>query len=133
MDAALARLREDGTLQALTDKYVSGVPFEYVPPESAGQTAGTLTFADSADFPPYQYAEDGVPSGLDVDVARAVCDILGVAVEFSVVQSDRLVTAVQFGKADFAAGGLYQNDADLELVDFTAPYTTCTQAILVRK
>jgi polar amino acid transport system substrate-binding protein len=134
IDAALARLRAEGTLQALTDKYILGASFQYVPPEGAGQTAGTLTFAVSADFPPYQYEDaDGAPAGLDVEVARAVCDLLGVAVEFSVVESDRLVTTVQFGKADFAAGGLYQNDADLELVDFTVPYTTCAQAILVRR
>jgi polar amino acid transport system substrate-binding protein len=134
INAALAKLRESETLQQVVSRYITGSGYSYVSPEDVDRSAGTITLAIDESFSPYSYfGADGAPYGLDVEVARAVCDLLGVDVTFVPTASDKLITNVRFGKVDFASGGLYATEADAELVDFTEPYTVCTQSIIVRK
>lgn len=134
VNQALAQLTEDGTLRKITDVSCRGGNYRYLSPENADHSAGTLTLAVSASFPPYSYDDgNGRISGLDIDVARAVCDILHVGLSVTVTDKDNLLTAVQIGKADFAMGGITKNDGDGQLVDFSDPYTACRQVIIVRK
>ena len=40
--------------------------------------ADTLTMGTNASFPPYEfYDENGQPTGIDVEIARAICEKLG--------------------------------------------------------
>ena len=41
--------------------------------------AETLTMATNAAFPPYEYYEGGDIVGIDADVAKAICDLLGLS------------------------------------------------------
>ena len=45
---------------------------------------------------------------------------------------DSIVTSVQTGKADIGVAGLTITEDRLVNVDFTEPYTTSTQVIIVR-
>ncbi len=115
VNGALAELAGDGTLQEIIDSYIVGTDYKYVSPEDIDLSAGALTLAVDAAFPPYEYtAEDGEIAGLDIDVCRAVCDLLGVDLEVTVVDSDKLGTTVQFGKADLAMGRLAENESEAE-------------------
>ena len=44
-------------------------------------TAGTLTFATSPDYPPFENLVDGEYVGLDMDLGRAIADYLGLECE----------------------------------------------------
>jgi ABC-type amino acid transport substrate-binding protein len=132
-DSALETLRANGELGRMEDKYLNGAAYTYAPPEGAGDPRATLKAAFRADFAPYSYLDsEGGPAGLDIDVARAVCDILGVGVEFVPTDTDELVTAVRYGKADLALGGLCASDEGAELVNFSEPYTQAVLGIFVR-
>jgi polar amino acid transport system substrate-binding protein len=132
IDGALATLRASDTLRSIVETRLTGGSYVYVTPEGVTHDKGALTCAIRADFPPYQYLSNDAPAGIDVDLARAVCDLLGVDVSFEIVEHDKLLTTVQYGKADFAAGALYKTDEDAEIVDFTKPYATCEIAVVVR-
>lgn len=132
-DAALGSLRASGELGRMEDKHLNGGAYMYAPPEGAGDPRATLKAAFRADFAPYSYLDgEGRPAGLDIDVARAVCDILGVDVEFVLTDTDELVTAVRYGKADLALGGLCASEEVSELVNFSEPYTQAVLGIFVR-
>ena len=134
VNASLDALREDETLQNIIDGYMLGTDYKYTSPEDVDRSNGTLMLAVDGSFPPYSFDNGaGRIVGIDIDVARAVCDRLGVELEVTVVDRGDLVKTVQFGKADFSLGGITENEADAELVSFSEPYTHCIQVIVTRK
>lgn len=137
INLALAALTESGTLQKIRNSYFDDSDYVYESPEDIDRSTGTLTLAVGADFPPYKTTdENGNPAGLDIDVARAVCDQLGLGLEVSVLKQagrEELIEEVMYGRAHFAAGGVYADDRDSGRVDFTDSYADCTQMIVVRK
>ncbi len=131
---ALKMLEQSDILEDMLEGYTGKSDYVYVSPPDVDRSAGTLTVAFDGNFPPYSYDDgSGKLVGLDVDVARAVCDILRVDMEILLVPRGELVTTVQYGKADLSLSGVTNNEADVLLVDFSDPYTTCTQVIVVRK
>ena len=134
INAAIAELKADGTLDQLLDYYInkneSAQP--YTSPEGI-QYDGKLIMATNAQFPPYAYYENDQITGLDADFAKAICDKLGKELEISDMDFDSIITAVQSGKADFAAAGLTVTEDRKENVDFTDSYATGVQVIIVKK
>jgi len=132
VNSALAALNSNGTLRSLRDKYFSGKNYKYTPPEGIVKRPGELILATSPDTHPYSFKdEDGNYTGLDVEVARAICDYLGVDLKIIEEDSRELITAVWFGRANLAAGWL-PGDVD-EQVSVTEPYADTAQVIIVRK
>ena len=89
--------------------------------------------ATNAAFPPYEYYESDQVVGLDVDIAKAICDKLGKELEVVDMDFDAIITAVQSGKADFAAAGMTVTEDRLQNVNFTDSYATGIQVIVVKK
>ena len=58
--------------------------------------AETLTMATNAAFPPYEYYDDetGEVTGIDVEIAQAICDKLGYELEVVDADFDSLVPGV---------------------------------------
>jgi ABC-type amino acid transport substrate-binding protein len=133
IDSALDSLRASGELARIEDGYLKGAGAAYSPPAGAENPRATLSASVRAEFAPYVYIDgDGLPAGVDIDIARAVGRLLNVDIEFTPDDPDELITKVRYGKADIAFGGLYETETDLELVDFTSPYTTAVLDIYVR-
>ena len=66
-------------------------------------------------------------------MAKAICDKLGYELVIEDMEFDSIITAVSSGKCDFGAAGMTVTDERKENIDFTEPYTTATQVIIVRK
>ncbi|MCL2226285.1 MAG: transporter substrate-binding domain-containing protein [Oscillospiraceae bacterium] len=133
VNEALATLRANGTLRGLSDMYFSGRRFTYVPPEDVIRRPGYLSLAVSAYSPPFSFRnEHGYFSGLDIDVARAVCDLLGV--ELMIIEYDawELVRAVRYGRADLALGWL-PGEGDEQLINISEPYAIAEHVVVVRR
>lgn len=129
LDAALSAIKADGTLKGLTDACLSG---EKCPENAVPEDAEALTVAVTPEFPPYCFTdEDGNLCGLDVETAKAVCARIGLRAEFSEVASDKAVSAVQNGRAAFAAGR-FAEDEETQVL-FSAPYMQTSLKIIVRK
>ena len=71
--------------------------------------------------------------GLDVDMARAIADKLGMELKITDMDFDSIITAVQSGKADIGVAGMTVTEDRLKNIDFTDSYTTSKQVIIVRK
>jgi polar amino acid transport system substrate-binding protein len=132
VNSALASLAENGTLDGLRGKYFAGKPYAYIPPSGVAPHPGCLTLAISSDDRPYSYINNfGTFSGLNIDTARAVCDILGVELQISVFETGELITAVWSGKADLALGWLPGDAGDM--VNLSETYANLSHVIIVRK
>jgi len=93
----------------------------------------TLKMGSSCDFPPYEYYDDetGEIVGIDVEIAYAVGEKLGVKVEVVDMQFDAIIAAVVAGKVDFGMSGFTITEDRKQSVTFSTPYTTTQQSVIV--
>ena len=90
-----------------------------------------LIMATNAEFPPYEYYENQEVVGIDVDIANAIAADLGMELVIEDMAFDSIIAAVQSGKADIGVAGMTVDPDRLESVNFTDPYTTAAQVIIV--
>jgi len=132
VNSALDMLRANGTLGGLRDMYFSGKKYVYIPPDDVQPRPGSLSLAVPPDSAPYSYvAVSGDFCGLDIDVARAVCDRLGVDLQIIWYEARELVTSVWYGKADLALGWIPVEGDDKVAV--SEPYADAVLVIIVRR
>ena len=135
LNGAIAELKEDGTLDAILDKYIAKVEGAegYVCPEGTEYPNGTLVMATNATFDPYEYIENGEIVGIDAEFAKALCDKLGYDLHIEDMEFDSIIAAVNSGKADFGMAGMTVTPERQEQIDFTDTYCTAAQSIIVLK
>ena len=132
INAALSALSSNGVLDGLRDRYFGGKPYAYTPPENVTPHPGMLMLAISHDDKPFSYIDtNGYYAGLNIQVAIAVCDYLGVELQITEFETGELITAVWYGKADFALGWLPGDVQDK--VNLSDPYADSSHVIIVRK
>lgn len=135
LNGAIAELKEDGTLDAILNKYIAKEEGAtgYVTPEGTEYPNGTLVMATNATFDPYEYIENGEVVGIDAEFAKALCDKLGYDLEIEDMEFDSIIAAVNSGKADFGMAGMTVTPEREEQIDFTDTYCTAAQNIIVLK
>ena len=92
-----------------------------------------LVMATNAEFPPYEYHDGGDIVGIDVDVAKAIAEKLGMTLEIEDIAFDSIIPELQSGKAHLGIAGMTVDEDRLKNVDFTDPYTTASQVIIVNE
>lgn len=136
INAALAQLKENGTMTSIVNNYIGDDTkgkTPYTSPENVDRSNGTLIMATNAAFEPYEFYENNKITGIDVDMAQAVCDILGMELKIEDMEFDSIISAVQSGKADIGVAGMTVTEDRLLSIDFTDSYATGTQVIIVRE
>ena len=132
VNSALEALERDGTLRGIANKYFSRGSFVYESPDEEGTRTGTLTIAFPSDSPPFSFRDDdGKLIGMDVEVALAVTDYLGV--DIKVIEDDamELATAVWHGRADLALG--WHPSEGEGIVNTSEPYAKAVHVVIVRR
>ena len=95
-------------------------------------TDGTLTMSTNAAFPPYEMtADDGSFEGIDIEVAQAIADKLGLTLQVDDMDFDAALLAVQNGKSDMVMAGVTVTEERQKVMDFTDSYATGIQSIIV--
>lgn len=92
-----------------------------------------LVMATNAEFPPYEYYEGGEIVGIDAEIAAAIADKLGMELQISDMAFDSILVAVQSGQADMGMAGMTVREDRLENADFSAPYATSHQVVIVKE
>lgn len=99
----------------------------------ATESKGTLVMATNAEFPPYEYHDGGEIVGIDVEIARAIATEMGMDFEVEDIAFDSIIPEVTSGKADFGAAGITITEDRKQSVDFSEPYATATQVVIVQE
>lgn len=92
----------------------------------------TLVMATNAEFPPYEYREGDQIVGIDVEIAQAIADDLGMELVIEDMAFDSIIAAIQSGKADMGVAGMTIDEDRLANVNFSAPYTLAAQVVIVK-
>jgi len=96
--------------------------------------SGKLHMSTNAEFPPYEMTtDDGGFEGIDVEVAAAIAEKLGLELVVDDMGFDAALTAVQTGQSDIAMAGITVNEDRLEVMDFSDSYATGVQVIIVKE
>jgi len=82
--------------------------------------------------PPYEFLENGKPTGFNVELMRAVAETIGAEVEFRLGPWGEVREELELGKID-ALAGMYYSAQRSRIVDFSAPHTMVSAGLLVRR
>ena len=91
----------------------------------------TLIMATNAEFPPYEYIENNEVVGIDVEIAGAIAEKLGLKLKVENMEFDSIISSVKGGKVDIGAAGMTVTPERLEEVNFTTSYATGVQVVIV--
>jgi len=94
-------------------------------------TKGYLTMATHATFPPYEYIEGSDYVGIDVEIAGAIAEKLGLELKIEDMEFGSIIESVKSGKADIGMAGMTVTEERKEVVDFTESYATGKQVVIV--
>ncbi len=95
-------------------------------------TPGVLTMSTNAAFPPYEMTTDeGGFEGIDVEIAGAIAEKLGLELQVDDMDFDAALLAAQQGKSDIVMAGVTVTDARLLVMDFSESYATGVQVVIV--
>lgn len=105
--------------------------------EAAPEAGDTLTFGTNAEFPPFEFVtSNGVIDqydGIDMAIARQIAEKNGMTPTIENMEFASLLVALQNGQIDAAIAGMTVTDERKEEADFSIPYYTATQVMIVRE
>ena len=90
-----------------------------------------LVMGTSADFPPYEYIENGTFKGIDIEIATAIAQELGAELKITDMPFDAIISSVQKGEVDFGMAAMTVTEERRFCVDFTSSYITNTQVVII--
>jgi len=93
----------------------------------------TLIMATEATFEPYEFYDGDKIIGIDVEIANAVAEKLGMKLEVIDVAFDSIIAGVQAGKYDIGMAGITVSNERKEKVNFSNPYATGIQVIIINE
>ncbi len=95
---------------------------------------GKLTMSTNAAFPPYEMTTDsGDFEGIDVEIAAAIAEKLGLELDILDTDFDSALLAVNQGKSDMVMAGVSVTDDRLLVMDFSDTYATGIQVVIVKE
>ena len=96
--------------------------------------AGKLIMSTNAAFPPYEMvADDGSLEGIDVEVAAAIAEKLGLELVIDDMDFDAALLAVQQGKSDIVMAGVTVTEDRKMVMNFSDSYATGVQVVIVKE
>lgn len=96
-----------------------------------GDDGGVLVVGTNAEFPPFEYiGDDGEPDGFDMALIKAIGEKLGMEVRIENMEFTSLVSSIG-NKIDVAVAGMTIDEERLQSVDFSDPYYTAIQYVIV--
>ncbi len=93
----------------------------------------TLVVGGDRDYPPYEFLDrDGKPAGFNVDLTRAIAEVMGLRVEFQLGAWSDMLDRLQDGRVDVLQGFSY-SERRAQALDLSPPHTIVNHAIFARK
>lgn len=126
-------MKEDGRYNEIEQTYFSssGNPKPYSP--YIIKEAKILRVGTDKNFAPFEYTKENRLYGFDIDLSKELAKSLNCNLEIVNMNFDGLVSSLHSGSIDFIAAGMTITEERKKLIDFTEPYFTSHQVLIVRK
>ena len=98
----------------------------------ASTDAPPLVIRGDSNYPPYEFMENGIPTGFNVDIMRAVAQTMNMSIKIDLGPWQEVRSQLEAG--DIAAlTGMYQSAERARTVSFSSPHLLVTHALFVRR
>lgn len=96
--------------------------------------AGVLTVCTDSPYPPMEFEVDGEFTGFDIELMRAIAEDNGLTLAVNNTGFDPITSglAMEAGDCDVAAASITITEEREEAIDFSDPYFTADQSLLVK-
>lgn len=91
-----------------------------------------LSVGGQQDNPPFEFLENGKPAGFNIDLIRAVAEVMGYDLDIRLGPWGEARQSLEQGNIDMLAG-MYDTMERRKLVDFSIPHTMVSTGIVVRQ
>ncbi len=91
----------------------------------------TLSVYTDPNFPPFEFKGASGIEGVDIEIAKAIAEDLGVKIDIQEGKFDSIIMALKGGKGDIAISGFTITDERKESVDFSDPYINSVQYLIL--
>lgn len=125
------KIKEDGTLEEVCDKYFSDGEPEAVTSAELDTSKDQLVVATNAAFEPFEYTQGDSYYGIDMEIAALLAKDLGMELVIQNMEFDAVCLSVGQHKCDIAMAGLTVNEEREEYVTFSEPYYKASQRLIV--
>ncbi|MBU5615049.1 transporter substrate-binding domain-containing protein [Geomonas sp. Red51] len=106
---------------------------DFIPEPAHQATPATVVVGGDRAYPPYEFIDkDGNPAGYNVDLTRAIAEVMGMKVRFVFGNWSEMRAGLQNGSIDILQGLSYSAQR-LSSVDFSPPHTIVHHAIFARR
>jgi polar amino acid transport system substrate-binding protein len=96
--------------------------------------AKPLVIGMELNYPPFEMTDAaGNPTGVGVDLARALCDYLHRPIDLQNMPFEGLIPALKTGRIDLIISSMTATDERRKSIDFSDPYLNTGLAILAKK
>lgn len=94
---------------------------------------GYITMSTNSDFEPFEYKDGNDIVGIDVDISKKIAEKLGVELKINDVAFTAVLQEVANGTCEFAAAGMSYDEDRAKNAEFSVPYFSASQSIIVKK
>ncbi len=140
--AALAAVAAAGVMMAAgcggsDDKKAAAFGDKQGPVMQKIKESGKIVVGTASGYPPYEFIDaskaDKTVIGIDMEIAQALADKLGVKLEVQDMNFQSLLSSLTSGKVDIAISGINPTDERRKTMDFSDDYLPTEQMVLIRK
>ncbi|MBS1412109.1 MAG: transporter substrate-binding domain-containing protein [Christensenellaceae bacterium] len=130
----ITKAMSDGTIEGIMNKYfneegeITGIESAALDNSRADEQ---LVVATNAAFPPFEYTLGDKFAGIDMEIAAALADYLGMELVIQNMDFESVVTSVGKNGVDIAMAGLTVSEKRKLSVNFSESYYEASQMVLV--
>lgn len=97
------------------------------------KSANQLVLYTNANFPPFEYRKGAEVAGVDINLAKAIADEIGVELKVEDADFEGIIASLASGRGDIGISGFTIIESRKKDVDFSAPYIKSTQYLILPK
>lgn len=133
INKTIAEMKENGDYERLTGAFMPADGNIVIPENVATSGDGVVKMGTNATFWPFEYTEGSEVVGFDITMSQYIAKGYGKQLEVINMEFDALIAALQAGSIDFVAAGMSITPDRQAEVDFSDPYYSSEQVVIVRK
>ena len=135
MNTFMSEIKSNGTFDKLVSKYFEGEGEKIGYPVTTTDVTNTqdnFVVVTNCPFEPFEYMDtDGKIYGLDIEIAAAYAEKMGLELVIKNIGFDEIFVQVEAGYADIGMAGITASADRAEIYDFTMPYYEASQKLIV--